>query len=334
MNVLVTGGGGFLGTEIIKQLKDKGHAVTSVSRNQYPHLANLGVKSIQADLSKEAMDLSDYEAVIHTAAKAGVWGKYDEYYQSNYVATEKLVDQAKKDGVKYFIYTSSPSVVFGKEDIENGDESLDYPKKFYAHYAKTKALAEKYTLEASTSEFQTVAIRPHLIWGEGDPHIVPRLIMKARSGKLKRVGDGENLVDVTHVKNAALAHILALEALASGKELGGNSYFIGQERPVNLWSFIDDILVRAGAEMVNDSVSFKTAYSAGLVFEKLFGMAGISSPEPPITRFVALQFAKSHYFSHDKAQRDFGYSPVVSIEEGLSQLFEGKRERRKVVDQG
>lgn len=331
MKVLVTGGGGFLGTEICKQLIEKGHEVFSVSRNHYPHLDHMGVKGLQADLSKGPLDLASFDAIVHSAAKAGVWGKYEDYYNSNVLATKNLIDQAKAAGTKYFIYTSSPSVVFGKDDIENGDEGLPYPKKFYTSYAKTKAMAEEYALNSSDEGFQVVSIRPHLIWGEGDPHIVPRLILKARENALKRVGDGENLVDVTHVKNAALAHVKALEALYSGKELGGNCYFIGQERPVNLWHFIDDILLRAGLPPVGSSVSYTSAYLAGLFFEKVFGLAGISSPEPPVTRFVALQFAKSHYFSHQKAKEDFGYEPVISIEEGLASLFEGKRERRKAI---
>lgn len=181
MKILVTGGGGFLGTEICAQLLKKGHEVTSVSRNHYPHLDEMGVSSIQADLSSAELDLSSFDAVIHTAAKAGVWGKYDEFYQANFIATQNIIEAVKKSGVKRVVYTSSPSVVFGKEDIENGDESIPYPKKFYSHYAKTKAMAEEFALGSSDDKTQIVSIRPHLIWGEGDPHIAPRLVMKALS---------------------------------------------------------------------------------------------------------------------------------------------------------
>lgn len=333
MKVLVTGGGGFLGTEVCRQLKEQGHEVSSVSRSHYSHLEEMGVESLQADLSKgDLVDLTGFEAVIHTAAKAGVWGKANDYYMSNVVATENILEASKQAGVKYFVYTSSPSVVFGKDDIENGDESLEYPEKFYTEYAKTKSIAEKLVLSQNKDEIKCVSIRPHLIWGEGDPHIAPRIIGKARLGKLKIVGTGENLVDIIHVKNAALAHVLALNALSSGKHIAGRSYFVGQERPVNLWEFINQMLFQAGLEGIQSYVGFGTAYSVGFVLEKAYKLLGITSPEPPMTRFVSLQLAKSHYFSHQRAREDFGYEPMISIEEGLATLFSDKKKNLEIIE--
>lgn len=333
MKVLVTGGGGFLGTEICAQLVSKGHSVTSVSRSFYPHLEKLGVDSFQCDLSTEHnMDISEFDAIIHTAAKAGVWGKDDDFYQSNYIATKNILSAAKKAGIKYLVYTSSPSVVFGKDSIENADETISYPEKFYTSYAKYKAMAEKFVLEESGQDLCACSIRPHLIWGEGDPHIIPRLLSKARDGKLRIVGDGDNLVDIVHVKNAALAHVLALEAMAEGKDICGKAYFIGQERPVNLWDFINQILFRAGLEGVEDKISFKLAFGIGLIFELVFKALGIQKPEPPMTRFVALQFAKSHYFSHANAKKDLGYAPLVTIEEGLENLFKDKERKLELIN--
>lgn len=321
-----------MGTEICKQLLEAGHEPVSVSRSRYPHLEELGVESYQADLSQdENLSLEGFEAIVHCAAKAGVWGPYEEYYQANFKATQNMLMHAQTFGIKYFVYTSSPSVVFGKEDIENGDESLPYPKKFYTSYAKTKAMAEKEVLESNTEGLKTCSIRPHLIWGEGDPHLIPRLIEKARAGKLKIVGNKENLVDVIHVKNAARAHVLALEAMVSGDGASGKSFFVGQEDPVNLWDFINRILFEAGLEGVEDQVSFGFAYSGGFALEKLYALFGIRSPEPPMTRFVALQLAKHHYFSHQLAKDVLGYKPVISTEEGLSGLFWEKKEKLRKI---
>ncbi len=324
MKILVTGGGGFLGSYIVKSLLEKKHEVSSLSRHIYPHLEKLGVDNIVCDLTdKEAvekLDLSGFEAIIHTAALAGVWGKKESYYQINYWGTQHLTEKAKSSQIKYFIYTSSPSVVFGKESISHGDESLDYPKKFYTHYAKTKAMAEKYILEQNTDKFKTLAIRPHLIWGPGDPHLFPRLIQKAKEGKLKQVGDGQNLVDIIYVENAAKAHVNALEALQK-KDIGGNAYFVGQERPVKLWDFIHQVLELSKSPPIESSISFRLAYFLGGCLEGLYKFLGILKPEPPMTRFVAMQLAKDHYFSHKKARNDFGYSIDISIEEGLSRTF-------------
>ncbi|MCO4753032.1 MAG: NAD-dependent epimerase/dehydratase family protein [Bacteriovoracaceae bacterium] len=333
MKILVTGGGGFLGTEICKQLLAKGHEVSAASRSKYPHLIEMGVEAINIDLSSASPDLDGFDAIIHTAAKAGVWGKSSDFYKNNFLATSNIANAAKEAGIKYFIYTSSPSVVFGKDDLENANESLAYPDKFYTDYSKTKAMAEELVLGLNDSSFKTVAIRPHLIWGEGDPHLVPRILEKSKAQKLKIVGEGTNLVDVIHVKNAAHAHVLALEAMVASKDVGGKAYFVGQERPVNLWEFINQILIQAGHEGVEDRVGFGMAYTLGAVLEKVFKLLGINNPEPPMTRFVALQLAKHHYFSHEAARRDLGYSPIISIEEGIATLFDDKKERLKAISE-
>jgi nucleoside-diphosphate-sugar epimerase len=324
MNILVTGGGGFLGTTIVKQLLDKKYNVTSLSRNSYTHLEELGVPTIQIDLGDtekvNKLDLSGFDAIFHVAALAGVWGRYETYYNINYLGTKNLVDKAIEDGVEHFIYTSTPSVVFGDDDILGGDESIEYPSKYYTHYAKTKAMAESYLRDNSTDTFKTISIRPHLIWGEGDPHLIPRLREKAKQGKLRIVGNGDNLVDVIHVSNAAAAHLNALDALSQNSSLSGNAYFVGQENPVNLWEFINQILNVYKINPVESYISFKLAFIIGFVFEKVYLLFGIISPEPPMTRFISLQLAKSHYFSHAKALEDLNYTPVVSIKEGLLKL--------------
>jgi nucleoside-diphosphate-sugar epimerase len=324
MKILVTGGGGFLGTAICKILISKNYEVINFSRNEYPHLTDLGVKTLQGNLSdidSIKKSLVGVDAIFHVAAIAGVWGKYENYYQTNTVGSENLVNIAKELGIKYFIYTSTPSVVFGMDDINNGDESLEYPQKYLTHYAYTKHLAEKYILNACDENFHAVAIRPHLIWGPNDPHILPRLIEKARAGKLKRVGEGTNLVDVIYVDNAAMAHVQAFEKLLTDISISKNAYFIGQEAPVSLWDFINKLVVLSGEDPIETSISFKKAFFLGSILEKIYSILGINKPEPPMTRFVATQLAKSHYFSHAKAKSDFGYTPEISIEEGLKRTF-------------
>lgn len=327
MRILVTGGGGFLGTYIIKELlKNPQYIVTNFSRHKYSHLEDLGVPTIKGDLKNpvdvEKALLQGFDAVFHVAALAGVWGRYQDYYDINYLGTKNLLEAAQASGVKRFIYTSTPSVVFGKEDLMGVDESCPYPKEHLTPYAETKTMAEKLVLQKNDSHtFLTCAIRPHLIWGPGDPHLFPRVIQKGKEGKLRIVGDGENLVDIIYVENAALAHVQAFEHLKPGSPVCGQAYFVGQERPVKLWDFINQILGYVKVEPVMKVIDTSTAYKIGWAMEKFFKMAGIQKPEPPMTRFVALNLGKSHYFSHAKAKRDFGYFPRVSIEEGLKKTF-------------
>lgn len=324
MNVLVTGAGGFLGYKIAEILKSKKYNVTNLSRNHYVELDNLEIKTIKADLANledlQSIDFSQFDAIFHVAAKAGVWGDEESYKSINYIGSKNIVDMAKMNGVQYFIYTSSPSVVFADDDIINGNESISYPEEYYTYYAKYKAIAEKYILDADSKDFHTVSLRPHLIWGPRDPHIFPRLIQKAKSGRLKIVGDGTNLVDIIHVDNAAHAHVLAFEELLGDKKCKGKAYFIGQESPVNLWDFINKMLAKAGVNPITNFVSFRIAFLMGGVLEFLFKIFGIKSPEPPMTRFIALQLAKSHYFSHENAKRDFNYQVIKTIDEGLEEL--------------
>jgi len=327
MRILVTGGGGFLGTSIIKELiKNPSYVVTNFSRHTYSHLEDMAVPTIRGDLRKRTdVDRAlsfGFDAVFHVAALAGVWGKYQDFYEINYLGTKNLLESSKANGIKKFIYTSTPSVVFNKDDLLGVDESTPYATNFLNAYSETKTMAEKLVLEMNDNQtFLTCAIRPHLIWGPGDPHLFPRIIQKGKLGKLRVVGSGENLVDIVYVDNAAKAHVLAFHHLNPHSPVCGQAYFVGQERPVNLWEFINKILNTVKVESVEKSIDVKTAYRVGWLLEKLYKVLGINRPEPPMTRFVALNLGKSHYFSHAKAKRDFGYVPEISIEEGLKRTF-------------
>jgi 2-alkyl-3-oxoalkanoate reductase len=336
MRILITGGGGFLGTYIVKELlKNPAYQVTNFSRHAYAHLNELGVPTIKGDLTKvsdvERALSQGFDAIFHVAALAGVWGRYEDYLNINYHGTKNLLEAAFAHGVKRFVYTSTPSVVFGKDDLLGVDEDCPYPKQHLTAYAETKTMAEKLVLQMNDGKnFMTCALRPHLIWGPGDPHLFPRVIQKGKEGKLRIVGDGENLVDIIYVENAAMAHVQAFEKLTPESVVCGEAYFIGQERPVRLWDFINQVLGYVKVEPVTRMIDVKAAYRLGWLLEKTFKIAGIQKPEPPMTRFVALNLGKSHYFSHEKARKHFGYVPRVSIEEGLKRTF-AQRENLKLI---
>ncbi len=322
MKIIVTGGLGFLGSKISKKLSELGHEVETLSRTNSVNEKNQ-IKHHQVDLSQKIDDTRIFEGVdciFHTAAKAGIDGKYNDFYAANFFATKNLLEVAKTSGVKFFIYTSSPSVVFSGNAIKDGKEDMPYISSRISPYSYTKSIAEKNVLSSNSETFASVALRPHLIWGENDPHLLPKVICRHRSGKLKIVGDGLNQVDLTHVDNVVHAHILALKCLITGKPIGGHAYFISQNEPVQLWSWLNFIFTELDLHPVKEKISLKKAYSIGLAAELLWKIFPMKS-DLPMTRFVACQLAHDHWFSSDAAKRDLGYEPILSMKEALDKTM-------------
>ncbi|HBT96683.1 MAG TPA: 3-beta hydroxysteroid dehydrogenase [Desulfobulbaceae bacterium] len=320
--ILVTGGAGFVGGAILRMADERGFECVSLSRRFSPDLAKLSLRQIQADIGDRQALIAAFtgvDTVVHAAAIAGVWGAWRDYQKSNIDGTANVLAACRQCGVKNLVYTSTPSVVFDRDDIRGADESLPYARHFLCHYAKSKAIAEKMVLAANDKHLRTCAIRPHLVWGPGDPHLLPRLVERGRRGKLKIVGDGENLVDISYIDNVAYAHLLAADNLAADGAATGKAYFISQGEPVALWSWVNELFSRLGIAPVRAKIPFAAAYGLGATLESLYTLFRKTS-EPPMTRFVAEQLAKSHYFSIDRARRDLGYQPLVTHEEGLRRV--------------
>lgn len=321
--ILVTGYGGFLGAAICQQLIQDGYQVRGLARGIYPKLANLGVECIQGSITDPqsvSASLQNVDAVIHTAAIAGVWGKASDYQSINVDATDLLLRGSQSIGIRAFVYTSSPSVTFDGQPQSGINEHVPYPTKWLCDYPRTKAIAEQWVLAANNpTSFATCSLRPHLIWGVGDPHLIPRVIERCRAGRLRRVGSGQNLIDTVHVDHAAQAHVLALKKMLAGDpNASGRAYFITDGHPVRCWDWITTILDCAGLKPPSRSISLQSAYRIGRVLETLYGWIG-KTQEPPMTRFVALQLGVDHYFDISAAQDRLGYAPnlnrQVKIEE-------------------
>ncbi|MFK7735630.1 MAG: NAD-dependent epimerase/dehydratase family protein [Pirellulaceae bacterium] len=319
--VLVTGYGGFLGAEVSRQLLESGYEVRGLARGGYPELEALGVECMQGDIvdpNVAEAAVGGCQAVVHTAAKAGVWGVYEEYYAINTRAAVQLFKTAGDAGVQAFVQTSSPSVTFDGQHQSGVDESVPYPTKWLCHYPNTKAEAEKRILEASQEErLYACALRPHLIWGYEDPHLFPRVVERTLSGRLRRVGSGTNLIDVVHVTNAARAHVSAVERLLDrDTRLNGNALFITDGQPVECWAWISKILEAADVEVPSKSISFKAAYGIGACLEVAYRLTG-KTAEPPMTRFVAAQLALDHYFDISRARNLLDYQPDIDTDAEL-----------------
>ena len=159
------------------------------------------------------------QTVFHVAARVGVWGRYEDFYRSNVLGTRALMDGCRIHGVKSLVFTSTPSVVYNGKDLAGVDESLPLTTRCPSPYPLTKAIAEQEVLSANSPTLRTIALRPHLIWGVGDPHLVPRILARARSGALRIIGDGQNRVDMVHIENAVDAHLLASTLLTPATRL-------------------------------------------------------------------------------------------------------------------
>ncbi|AKU92030.1 NAD-dependent epimerase/dehydratase family protein [Vulgatibacter incomptus] len=322
MKALVTGGGGFLGSALARALLARGDEVRVLARGAYPELQALGAATIQGDLRDPAAvaeACSGIDVVFHTAAKAGGWGDPAEYEAINVHGTRNVIDGCRAAGVPSLVYTSTPSVVHQRHGIEGGDESLPYAQHFEAHYPRTKAATEKLVRDASDDALRTVSIRPHFIWGPGDRHLLPRLLDRQRSGRLRRVGKGDPLTDTCYVDNCVHAHLLAADRLRAGADLGGRVYFVSDGAPIGLWTMASRMLQAAGGEPIEGTVPAWLARAAGAALEATWWLLR-RQDEPLMTRFGASQLSHAQWFDIGAARRDLGYEPLVSVEEGLRRL--------------
>ena len=321
MKILVTGGGGFLGSAVCRQLAALGHEVIAFQRRPAHHLEPLGIKSIEGDIGNTESVLAaanGCKAVVHTAGKAGIWGTPEAFRRVNVDGTTNVLAACKAHSISYLVHTSSPSVVHSGGDIEGGDESLPLATHFSAPYPETKAEAERLAIAANGERLKTTALRPHLIWGPGDPHILPRLLEKAKGGTLALPAP-HKVIDTVYVENAALAHVNALEELTTTARCAGKAYFVTNNEPMPQGEIIGKLLAALGVDVTIRAVPAGIAMAAGSIAETAWKLFRLKS-EPPVTRFSVEQLATAHWFDTSAAERDFGYTPATSVAEALKIL--------------
>lgn len=323
MKILVTGGGGFLGLAICRQLLAQGDEPIAMQRSEAAALAAMGVAQRCGDI-RQPEDVraaaAGCAAIIHTAGKAGAWGDPAVYHAINVDGTQHVLDACRALGIRRLVFTSSPSVAHGGGDIEGGDESLPYPDHYAAPYPQSKAIAEQRVMAASDGELNTVALRPHLVWGPGDNQLLPRLVQRARRGTLKLPGAGK-LIDAVYIDNAAHAHLLALAALDGNPACHGRTYFISNDEPWPQAQVISALLAAAGVDARIKAIPATAARFVGALAEGWWRLSR-RRDEPPLTRWSAQQLSTAHWYDISAARRDLGYKPLLSMDEGLARLRE------------
>jgi nucleoside-diphosphate-sugar epimerase len=319
MRALVTGGNGFLGSHIVSALREQGHQVVVLARSA--SRAVEGVQMLTGDITRHEDVMAacrNIDTVFHVASHVGSWGSPQDFHAVNVDGTRNVINACIQTGVDKLVYTSTPSVVFGATPIHAGTEALPYPRRYLSDYQRTKAQAEQEILAANgAGGLLTTALRPHAIWGAGDRHLLPRLIAAAAQGRLRVIGDGRNCISMTHVRNAATAHLQAAES----PNTGGKAYFINDPEPVNLWNWVSEIVCALDFPPVTRKIPYRTAYVLGACLEGVHRALGLQK-EPLVTRYVASLLATEHTFDIGNAVRDFGYAPVVEPAQGTAELIQ------------
>jgi len=325
-SILVTGASGFLGGALVEALASRGHVVRTLQRTKSERLARLEregrVENVLAAIEDRDAVLraaDGIETIFHVAAKAGVWGTYDEYFRANVLGTRHVLEAARARCVPRIVYTSSPSIVHSGGDQEGIDESVPIPARHSTHYPATKAIAEREVLAANGDALSTVALRPHLIWGPGDTNIAPRMLERARKGRLVLVAGGHKKIDATHIDSAVHAHLLAWDKLAPGAACAGKTYFIAQGEPMPARQLILGIVRAHGVEASPRSIPLPVAKALGAAVEAAWRLTRREG-EPPLTRFLAEQLGTAHWYSLAAAERDLGYRAPLTTAEGLARL--------------
>ncbi|GGL13857.1 3-beta hydroxysteroid dehydrogenase [Sphaerisporangium melleum] len=314
----MTGGGGFLGLAVCRRLAARGDTVHALQRHRNPALDALGVTQHLADIRDPAavrVAAGSCEAVVHCAAKAGVQGRDRDFEEINVGGTRNVLDACARTGAR-LVHTSSPSVVHDGRDLEGVDESAPYARRHLAAYPRTKATAERLVL-AAAGRVPVVVLRPHLIWGPGDPHFLPRLAAHRR--RLWLLGPADKTIDTVYIDNAADAHLLALDRLGPGSPLTGRAYFVAQGEPVGFGQWVNALLAAAGLPPVTRRLPVRPAWTAARLLEHLGRLFG-GRYVPPLTRLVVSQASTAHWFDISAARRDLGYRPAVSLPEGMARL--------------
>lgn len=341
--VFITGASGFIGGQLARRFLADGRRVRVLTRRSLPELESLGAEVLLGDLESPASlyrGCLDVGTVFHVAGRVGVWGRREEFFQTNVEGTRNIIAASQTAGVRRLVYTSSPSVVYNGGDLAGMDESAPLCTEAPSAYPTSKAEAERLVAAANSRDFGTVALRPHLVWGPGDNNLVPRILALAARGRLQIVGHGRNKVDLTHIDNVVDAHVLAEQALENEaivpfpkRTVGGRAYFITNGEPVVLWDWINELLRGLDRPVVTRRVSLGTAYAMGAVLETLWRVLPLLS-EPPMTRFVAKELATDHWFSIAAARRDLGYAPKVTMAAGLATLVAHLRSSEATLASG
>jgi 2-alkyl-3-oxoalkanoate reductase len=319
VKVLVTGATSLLARTTAEILLKRGDDVVCLQRGQ----SALAAEQVSADIRDADAVLraaSGCDAIVHAAAKVGVVGSWDDYRGINVDGTNNVLAAARAAGIQRVVYVSSPSVAHGGDAIAGLGAEPPVLGRKNAYYAESKAMAEQAAVAANKSDLAVVAIRPHLVWGPGDTQLVGRILDRARSGRLALVGGGAALIDTTYITNAAESLVAALDRVRPDAACAGRAYVIANGEPRPIRDLVAGICAAAGVPFAPKDVPLPLALVAGSLVERIWKTTRRTT-EPPLTRFLAEQLGTAHWFDPRPAKEDLGWTPRITIDQGLEALF-------------
>jgi len=333
--ILVTGGSGFVGANLVTTLLDRGYQVRSFDRAPSPLPAQPGLEVLQGDICDRDMvatAVDGIDTVFHTAALIELLGGAsvtEEYrkrsFAVNVEGTKNLVHAAQAAAVKRFVYTSSNSVVMGGQPISGGDETLPYTDRFNDLYTETKVVAERFVLSQNASPnggagLLTCAVRPSGIWGCGDQTMFRKVFESVQAGHVKiLVGRKAARLDNSYVHNLIHGFILAAEHLVPGGTAPGQAYFINDAEPVNMFEFARPVVAACGHRLPRLRISGAAVRAAMSGWQRLHFRFGL--PKPALEPLAVERLYLDNYFSVGKATRELGYRPLFTTEQAMAECL-------------
>jgi nucleoside-diphosphate-sugar epimerase len=320
MRVLVTGGSGLLGQRTIAALAARGHEVVALQRHRTDALPCEQVLAEIQDVDAVAAAANRCDALVHGAARVGVVGTRDEFYDVNVGGTEAVIAACRTAGVARLVVVSSPSVGYeSTPTVGAGASTPITQRRDRSWYSESKGEAELVALAANDGALAATAIRPHVIWGPGDTQLVGRIVERACAGRLFVVAGGRALIDTTYVDNAADALVVAAEQLTPDGPLAGRAFVVTNGEPLPLRTLLEQICAAAGVPPPARDLPLGVARGIATAAEHLWARAR-PGDEPPATRFLVDQLALAHWFDPRPFREATGWRPAVSIAEGMRRL--------------
>jgi len=302
---------------MIEALVAAGHDAVAMARSDRSaeKVERYGATPVRAALGSVSQnDLAGCDAVVHAAAFVEEWGTRAQFWEANVEGTTQLLEVAERAGVTRFIHIGTEAALFDGRALVQIDETEGYPQKQRFLYSETKAEAERRVLAASTERFTTLSIRPRFVWGPRDTSVRPAIVRMANAGGWTWLDGGRARTSTTHVENLVHAVLLGLE---NGR--GGEAYFVADAEESSLESFLSELAHTAGVELPRRSLPGAVVRPIATVLDAAYRMVGSSTP-PPITRFAAAMMSRTITVRTDKAERELGYAPVITLAEGFEAL--------------
>nr|WP_298132118.1 NAD(P)-dependent oxidoreductase [uncultured Pseudoxanthomonas sp.] len=315
--ILVTGATGFIGSHAVRQLADEGHAVVATGRDN-ARLARIDarVHVVSADLARDPLEplLRACDTVVHCAALSSPWGRTEDFQKANVLATERLLDTARREGVSRFIHLGSPSIYFCFRDQFDVGEEFQPPRRWITDYARSKWESECRVRAASGNDLHTLILRPRAVFGEGDRAILPRLLAVAARGRFPLVGGGQALIDVTHIDN-----LVELIATCVSADLSGNAraYNVSNGEPIRVRHLLETLFSALDHNVQLLPVPRAALLALAAVSERIARWRP-GQPEPRLTRYGIGVIGYSQTLDISRAQRELHYRPRMSVADGIA----------------